>query len=349
MSLNNRIQSLHETDEATAHAIMQEHPAQLDTDKLFKTTYQKFISLKNEQQEKEMTDSEFTEIFECSKEIKATHRFRKVGAYAAFAAACIGFYLFIFRMDGMKPPVDHFPDESNSSDVPQLGGDSNTETTVTPITSETEPIITTTMLIKVPETQQVQTTPAASEVAQTDSIETTLPPPTEVQTTDTTETTTAVTTEPPDLSLQGHFVFNGIDGVTMQISFVRESTEPIRPMQHSFAAEGFTVTDMQEKDSDEVYHSILYRVEREDGQEYQVRMFSSLRVVYVLEPVGDMMTKSYEIDGKPSYLVYHADDPDADCVLMWFDGCHICYVNSPLKNLDDMERLVKSQVAYEGE
>ena len=72
MSLNNRIRSLHETDEATAQAIMQEHPAQLDTDKLFKTTYQKFISLKNEQQEKEMTDSEFTEIFECSKEIKAS-------------------------------------------------------------------------------------------------------------------------------------------------------------------------------------------------------------------------------------------------------------------------------------
>ncbi len=355
MQIKKRLRSLRKIHDTDARNMMETYPAQWDMDDAFETAYQGYLLQKNE------SAPAYSEL----KEEAVTEKTgipRRIGVYAGFAAVLAGVCLLVMQSASHRWMREQLPDETDMLTVTHSETEESTASQTMP--SET---IQTTYAAAVQTTASDETMPMESASATLqESILETIPPMTETAAPEstklpassetethplesTTETTTEATATIPPEHLQGHFVFNGIDGVTMQISFVRESTEPIRPMQHSFAAEGFTVTDMQEKDSDEVYHSILYRVEREDGQEYQVRMFSSLRVVYVLEPVGDMRTKSYEIDGKPSYLVYHADDPDADCVLMWFDGCHICYVNSPLKNLDDMERLVKSQVTYEGE
>ncbi len=350
MKDKNTIRSLHRTDDATAEAIMQAYPAQWDMDRVFRKAYQGYLA-----QKKEITPvySELKETVEYTAENRTARSLRRIGGYAGLAAAMIGAFLMIFHSSVLHRPEGRLPEETSILTVTQPETeDTTTESSTASASAEascapetTADEASTTETAQVTETDVSETELPVSEIVMPVGTE---PPAAETTTTEPVqETTTEATATIPPEHLQGHFVFNGIDGVTLQISFVRESTEPIVPKRHSFAAEGFTVTDMQEKDPDEVSHYILYDVESEAGQQYQVQQFSNLRVVYVLEPDGDMMTKSYEIDGKPAYLVYQTDDPDADCELMWFDGCHICFVKSPLKNLADMELLVQSQITYD--
>lgn len=393
MSDNRILKSLHRTDESTAHAIMQQYPAQWDMDKIFQKTYQKYLAqTKEKTQEEVFLENECEEALKCRKEISMAHRFRRVGSFACCAAAYIGIFLFVLQMDDTAPHTDHSPNATNNSDFNILEVD-RTEKATTAASDEqhkTETQMTSTIQTDPPETtitSEAVTTPLESSTEQSEqdapnAIETTettmlpeplppestemelteptepvtVPPPMESEPSDTTsftetiptETETTTTTEAPPMEQAfGYFEVNepANPGEFYQITYVRENTEPVEEHEHSFAAEGFTVTEMRELNPDFDFRSMYYTIEDENGQHYAVEQMRYAYFGRGFNSTLNYQTKAYEIGGKPVLLLYREGEGSV-CTLMWDDGCHVCAMTSQLKDLDKMELLVQSQITY---
>lgn len=362
MNFNNRIRSLHQTDEATAQTIMQQCPAQWDMEKVFRKTYQSYLFQK---QEGAAFAGECTEALPCPNVPRSFRGLWKAGAYTAFAAAFLGLFLFIFRMDGTAPPVDRFPDGIHENDVPRLDIDSQVEETTT---YETQPDTIATTDTESSSEATEHTTPSVSETAETTIIEITppltteeqIPDPTEVMTvppvteteapavtgTPTPESTapetTTTTTEPPVIPL-GHFEVSEQSGSFSQITYVREDTAPVEEHEHSFAAEGFTLTNTSVQNPDYPFRSVIFNLEDGAGQHYMVQQHRYDYFAHAYNTSIAWQTRSYTIGGRTVFLVYQ-DDPESVCSLMWDDGCHISVMNSQYKDLANMELLMQGMI-----
>lgn len=132
-------------------------------------------------------------------------------------------------------------------------------------------------------------------------------------------------------------------GTSGRIVYVLGSSDPVQERAHSFAAEGFTLTDITEYNAGQPYHSTNYTLVDENGQQYLIMQEQYAYFAASYNPDAVPMTKNYTIGGKNVFLVYE-DNLDSLCRLMWDDGCHICTVMSQYKDLAKMELLVQSQI-----
>ncbi len=132
-------------------------------------------------------------------------------------------------------------------------------------------------------------------------------------------------------------------GGSGRIVYVLGSSDPVQERTHSFAAEGFTLTDVTDYNAGQPYHSTNYTLTDENGQQYLIMQEQYQYFAASYDPDAVPLTKSYTIGGKNVFLVYE-DNLDSVCRLMWDDGCHICTVMSQYKDLAKMELLVQSQI-----
>lgn len=365
MNDNNMIRSLYRTDDAAAGVIMQQYPPQWDMERVFQKAYQGYLAQKKEQLQMEMPfSSELTETVEYTTESRISRSIRRAGGYAGLAAAMIGVFLFVFKGASMRPPVDQIPDET----IPPTTTASETEITTstteetiyettavsafipanttapetTASGTESTTVVTSTETAKM-QTEAIVTASPASGTAMsctTETSVTTTEMPTEsTQATTTTETTTTV----PPVIPQGHFEVSEQSGSFFQITYVREDASAVEEHTHSFAAEGFTLTNTSVRNPDYDYRSVIYNLEDAAGQSYMVLEYRYAYFMPSFNPESYPLTKSYTIGGKTVFLVYQ-EDPESLCHLMWDDGCHVCHITSQYKDLANMELLVLNQI-----
>lgn len=362
------------TDDATAGILMQQYPAQWDMDRVFQKAYQGYLLQKGESRQNGLQfDSEFSETAECATENGISHKIRRVGGYAALAAVTIGVFLFVFRVSSLRPPTDKIPDgnENNSIATTEFAPDETTDTAEetlpqTTALSEDDPALTTALTSETTASGEERPTETTSSTVGTETsvvgivIESTLPQTvetvipgntetsaaaTETTTTESTQETTT-TTETTALP-KGYFEVQGPSnpGEFFTVRYNRESNTPVEEHNHSFAAEGFWITDEQVWNPGYDYRSVVYKLEDAAGQHYMVRQCRYDYFMPSFNPEYYPLTKSYTIGGRTVFLVYQ-EDPDSVCSLMWDDGCHVCEINSQYKDLANMELLVLSQTTY---
>ncbi len=363
MSNTNTIRSLYRTDNATAGVIMQQCPPQWDMDRVFRKAYQGYLAQKQESVQTEMPFcSELTETVEYTTEHRISHRIRRIGGYAGLAAAMLGVFLLVAKVSSLRTPVDNIPGETDHTttadsaetthaaettfpETTVVSGQLMTMTTSAPTeTTTAEPHSTETSTQTAgagTETAVHVTEPAASGMAVPDTTGTSVTT-TEMTTESTQETTTETTTAPPVIP-QGQFVVGEQSGSLYQVTYVRENAVPVEEHEHSFAADGFTITGVMEQNPDYDFRSVIYNLEDAAGQHYMVQQFRYDYFMTSFNPEYYPLTRSYTIGGKSVFLIYQ-DDPEAVCNLMWDDGCHICMMTSQYKDLAQMELLAQGQI-----
>lgn len=365
MNHQNQIQSLYRTDAATASRLMEQYPPQWNMEKVFQKTYQRYLAeTKESMQGAVITDSECMEITECRTQTGTAGRFRRAGGYAVFAAAYIGVFLFILKMGDM-PPTEDLPDTTNESETTftQTEPDEGTTTAV----HSTESGTTATTAVSAETTTATSVSESSAETTSTaePTAETTAAPPPESQAV--TEVTSAVTipltettsetTAPPETETtpettmpvqitepNGQFV---IDDPTASapyytIRYARESSRAVEEHDHSFGAEGFTLTRKVDYNAEYEFRSTYYSFTDEKGQQYAVNQFQYDYFSFNYNPDSGELMKQYTLGGKSVILIYQ-EDPAALCRLIWDDGCHVCVMYSEYRDLAAMELLMQSQ------
>lgn len=362
MSDTNMIRSLYRTDNATAQAIMQHFPPQWDMDRVFQKAYRGYLAQKNEQLQTGIPFcSELTETVEYTTEHRIPHRIRRVGGYAGLAAAMLGVFLLVAKVSSLRAPIDHIPGETDHTSTADSAETTHAvETTFPETTAVSGQLLTTTSAAAETTTAELHSTetstqttaagtetavhitePAASGMAVPDTTGTSVTT-TEMTTESTQETTTETTTAPPVIP-QGQFMVDEQSGSLYQVTYVRENAVPVEEHEHSFAADGFTITGVMEQNPDYDFRSVIYNLEDAAGQHYMVQQFRYDYFMSSFNPEYYPLTKSYTIGGKSVFLIYQ-DDPEAVCNLMWDDGCHICMMTSQYKDLAQMELLAQCQI-----
>lgn len=362
MDHKNTIKSLYRTDETTARNIMEHYPPQWNMDRVFQKSYQKYLAQKKEApQEESVVVSECTEISDCAGAVRTPRRVWRTGSYFIFAAASVGMFLFLFRVSNTEPPTTRFPDATNESQADPPENDLQGETTaavqteysgttfITEVTSSPENSAESTSTTAAETIAPASTQPAETElpdqttaavIAETVPLtETAAVPETSSETTAFTETeTTPETTQTTPVTEPHGYIEVAESGGSRQLTYARASDVQLQECEHSFEADGFTLTEKVEYNAEYEYRSMHYSLIDENGQQYAINQF---RYDYFSFSSSDLM-REYSIGGKTAYLFYQ-EDPDALCRLIWDDGCHVCVMYSQYKDLANMELLLQSQ------
>ncbi len=357
MNHNNRIGLLHQADDATAGAIMQQYPPQWDMDRIFQKAYQGYLAKKQEQVQTVMPfSSEVTDDAACTEPNGISRNLRRVCGYAGLAAAMLGVFLLVYNVSLLRLSVDRVPDETAPTIISSFPEETTCESTsvsgVVPVSTD------------VSETETAASGTESSTAST--STENTLPPPeaivtempeTGIVTPDTTasdiSSETDLTTAPPETTTtetatvtksHGQFIIEDLTGEATYytIRYARESDAAVEKHEHAFEAEGFTLVRQTEYNEQYDFHSTYYSLEDENGQQYAVHQFQYDYFSSVYNPDSGDLMKQYTLGGKSAILLYQ-DDPNALCRLIWDDGCHVCEMYSQYKDLANMELLMQSQ------
>ncbi len=358
MNQNNAIRSLHRTNDAAAQAIMQQYPPQWDMERVFQKAYQGYLAQKNDSLQATVPfSSEVTEMVEYTPENSLSSRIRRFSGYAGIAAAMVGVFLLIAKTNSLHTPIDQIPDVTNPSTTTETTAEAMQETTYEsigqsgfiPVFTEgsAEETTASTMESTAMETLPTQTAAIVTEspvsgTAAPDSTETAMTTTTETTTESTTGTTTTETT--PTTESHGKFIIEDPTDASSSytIRYARESDVPVEKHEHSFAADGFTLTKQTEYNEEYEFHSTYYSLEDENGQKYAINQFQYDYFSSTYNPDSGELMKQYMIGDKSAILIYQ-EDPNALCFLIWDDGCHVCMMYSQYKDLANMELLLQSQ------
>ncbi len=353
MNQTHNVHTLHRTDAVTAGRIMADYAVECSTEALFQKTYQRYLV----QTAAPAACMETMAVMQDSHPPRRTWRY---SGYAIAAAACLGICLLALGMQE-RSPIHPLPDDSVVEVPPHESAAETTTETMTETTETTSaqttctsplPVIvteTTVFTEIVPEETEETSTPAATQAPpspETTPLETegTSPLATAVATTTETTTTEMTTTTQPPVSL-GTFNVSESSGSFFQLTYVRANPDPVTEQEHSFAAEGFTLTNTMVQNPDYDFRSVIYNLEDTAGQNYMIQQFRYDYFMPTFSTEYYPLTKSYTIGETSVFLVYR-EDPETVCHLMWDDGCHICEMTSQYKDLAQMERLVQGQTAH---
>lgn len=353
MKQNNAIRSLYRTNDATAQAIMQQYPPQWDMERVFRKAYQGYLAQEEETLQRAVPfSSEVTETVEYTPENHLSGRIRRFSGYAGIAAAMVGVFLLIAGTNSPHTPVDQIPDETDlttatettAEAVPETTFESTGESAFVPVFTEGFTAETTASTMESTDTETIST--------QTEAIMTEIPASgtagsdtTETAAATTTETTSASTTETtPATQSHGQFIIEDPTNAAASytIRYARESDVPVEKHEHTFEADGFTLTQRTEYNEEYDFHSTYYSLQDGNGQNYAVNQFQYDYFSTTCNPDSGELMKQYTIGGKFVILLYQ-EDPGALCRLIWDDGCHVCVMYSQYKDLANMELLLQSQ------
>ena len=142
----------------------------------------------------------------------------------------------------------------------------------------------------------------------------------------------------------GHFeIIPSNGGQLPKFTYVRDTDAPVEEHEHSFAAEGFTVTSEQWMNETQDYRSKMIQIEDSEGQSYLVYVFRYAYFGTQFNPEAHSVCYSYSIDGRPAYVM--TDESEGSlCTIYWDDGCHVCAIYSQRKDQAKMELLIRSEI-----
>lgn len=359
MKLDKKLRTLQHMDDADAGALMEQYPPDWDQERVFRKAYAQYRSM--QESGAEGVDAAVSAT-EPARE-RPVSRMLLYGSFAMAAAVCIGVFAGLVHLAKLPPP-----DDLHKQELTETGTSSTQATTIpteqtTPQTSvqtspsthpnaADPPAFTVTSVTTVQASTTTVTTTVLPESTTLSPETTALPPETEapVPTEPVTEVQPSETAppepEPPQVS--GHFEVLEPDASGMStLRYVPDMSEPVTELVHTFEAEGFTILSRETFNTQHDYWSVMFQIRDDDGQHYLVQQFR-YPSMYGMEyhtkqfDANYYLTKEYDLGGKPAFLLYR-DDPDSVCTLIWDDGCHICEMNSQVKDLAKMELLANSQ------
>ncbi len=360
MKLDKKLRALRHMDDADAESLMEQYPPDWDQERVFRKAYEQYRSM--QQSGAEGVDAAVS-VTEPARE-RPVSRMLLYGSFAMAAAVCVGVFAGLIHLAKLPPPDDlhkqeltetgtvstqatTLPTEQTTLQTSVQTSTSThpnaavpTELTVTSVTAVTTSTTTVTATTVLPEST---TLPA----------ETTAPPPEtgapaptepviEVQPSEPAPTET----EPPQALWHFEVLEPDASGMST-LRYVPDMREPVTELVHTFEAEGFTILSRETFNTQHDYWSVMFQIRDDDGQHYLVQQFR-YPSMYGMEyhtrqfDANYYQTREYDLGGKPAFLLYR-DDPDSVCTLIWDDGCHICEMNSQVKDLAKMELLANSQ------
>ena len=174
-------------------------------------------------------------------------------------------------------------------------------------------------------------------------------PPLSPQTT--TVTTSLPQTDTPSNSTEAHFevipnVQDKNGKMWNHIIFVN-SGQNVEQKEHSFEAAGFTTESKDEERN-------IYSLKHESGFKCSIYMMGYDDFYINQNPNVNYYLSFYEINGKK--VVRERYDPEAyqnvaymeycQTLIIWDDGCHICFTNASDLTIDYIENLIANQITY---
>ena len=355
MKLDKKLRTLQHMDDADAESLMEQYPPDWDQERVFRKAYEQYRSM--QESGAEGVDAAVS-VTGPARE-RPVSRMLLYGSFAMAAAVCIGVFAGLVHLAKLPPP-----DDLHKQELTETGTSSTQATTLpteqtTPQTSvqtspstypnaADPPAFTVTSVTTVQASTTTVTTTVLPESttlpAETTPPETAAPAPTEPVT----EAVTSETTPPEQPQTSGHFEVLEPDASGMStLRYVPDMSEPVTELVHTFKAEGFTILSRETFNTQHDYWSVMFQIRDDDGQHYLVQQFR-YPSMYGMEyhtkqfDANYYLTKEYDLGGRPAFLLYR-DDPDSVCTLIWDDGCHICEMNSQVKDLAKMELLANSQ------
>ncbi|MDE6788081.1 MAG: hypothetical protein K2J47_02005 [Ruminococcus sp.] len=360
--------SLKHVDNVTANKISENYPSDWDMDKVFETSYKKFLeSEKSTEENIHISNSETDDTLEfchtepVSEKHKAIFIFNKLAAAACFVMIILIFKSLCILPDNIdvnsddidKSPVSTYKNDNYSTQNVNTftTADVTRKTTLSSVTvteSITTAIVTADSVVDTEndisyltdEPKQTEILTEPEPIYDTEEpVQTTNPP----ETTSLTETVVSSSVNESEVTTEvntpnyGHFQVNkGTFAGNIQqtqgydeLVYICEDNSDIEHKEHTIPSEGFTV----DYDNSGTNHIEFYETDTE--KHYSLFIFPYDSFSLGLNPENNEI--SYiEINGRPACYHDTFNDIHAPRMLMWDDGCHICMLISAQENYDMM-------------